>query len=133
MPRCVKKRIDRIEICASDLNKKIAIQSRTLGAPSPGSTQPNYTFTDIANPWAGIETPRGASKFLGVNINDATTHIFIVRYRALLADLEVANNFILFKNRRFRILNVTNMNEDDIFLAIETTERGDDDKDANEA
>lgn len=133
MPKCVKKRITRIEICAADLNKKIAIQRRTLAPPSPGSTQPVLTFTDIASPWAAIETPTGASKFLGVNINDETTHIFIVRYRSLLANLEVANNFILFNDRRFRILNVTNMNEDNIFLAIETTERGDDDKDANEA
>lgn len=133
MPKCVRKRINRIEICAADLNKKIAIQERVLSAPSPGSTQPFLTFTDIATPWAGVETPRGASKFLGVNINDETTHIFIVRYRTLLDDLEVGNNFILFKERRFRILNVTNMNEDNIFLAIEATERGDDDKDANEA
>lgn len=133
MPKCVRKRIPRIEICAADLNKKIAIQERLLSAPSPGNTQPVLSFTNLASPWAAVETPRGSSKFLGVNINDDTTHIFIVRYRSLLDELEVGNNFILFKDRRFRILSVTNMNEDDIFLAIECTERGDDDKDANEA
>lgn len=133
MPKCVKKRIPRIEICAADLNKKIAIQRRVLEPPLPGDVQPILTFIDIANPWAAIETPTGASKFLGVNINDGTTHIFIVRYRALISALEVGNNFVLFNDRRFRILNVTNMNEDNIFLAIECTERGEDDKDANEA
>ena len=87
----------------------------------------------MASPWAAVETPNGRSKFLGVNINDATTHIFIVRYSSGTASLEVANNFVLFDNRRMKILNTVNMNEDNLFIAIECTERGDDSKESTEA
>jgi len=92
---------------------------------------PVMGFSDKASAWAGVETPNGKSKFLGVNTNEDTTHVFVVRYQSALSDIEVQNNFVLFNSRRFRILSVVNMNEYNEFLAIEATERGVDTKDAN--
>ena len=133
MAECVKKRIPRVKICAGDLRNKISIQTRALGGNRPGQNNPGPTFTTIFQPWAGVETPNGRSKFLGVNINEDTTHIFIVRFDSTISGLEVANNFVLFGTRRMRILSVKNMNEDNYFLAIECTERGLSTKDATEA
>lgn len=130
---CQKKRIPTVKICTGDLKHKITIQTRQLGGVSVGTYTPQETFTTLASPWAGIETPNGRSRFLGTNINEKTTHVFIVRYQSTIAELEVHNNFILYDSRRFKILSVTNTNEDNNFLAIEATERGDDDKDASDA
>ena len=133
MGKCVTKRIPKVKICAADLRKRIVIQTRELGAVMPGQFSPVETFVTVANAWSGVETPNGRSKFLGTNINDDTTHIFIVRYSSDTSSLEVANNFVLFDSRRMRILDTTNMNEDNLFIAIECTERGDDTKAASEA
>lgn len=133
MAKCIRKRIPKVKICVGDLRHKIEIQTRSLSANKVGEFNPQETFSLVVTSWAGVETPNGSSKFLGVNINEDTTHIFVMRYSSVIANLEVANNFLLFKSRRMRILSVSNMNEDNIFLAIECTERGDDSKAASEA
>ena len=130
---CIKKTIPTVKICTSDLRHRITIQTRSLGANKVGEFNPSEVFTTLSSQWAGVETPNGTSKFLGVNIDKSTTHIFIVRYNSTISSLEVANNFILFGTRRMRILSVKNMNEDNIFLAIECNERGLSSKDATEA
>lgn len=133
MSKCERKRVPVVKICAGDLRNKIDIQTRSLGGNSIGVVAPSETFTTLFSPWAAIETPNGKSRFLGVDINDQTTHIFIVRYDSTIVNIEVKNNFILFNSNRMKILRVKNMNEDNIFLAIECTERGDDGKAATEA
>lgn len=133
MGKCVKKRIPIVKICAGDLRDKITIQNRSLDPVRPGQINPSESFTTLFQPWAAVETPNGRSKFLGVAINEDTTHIFIVRFDTTIQELEVANNFILFRTRRMRILSVKNMNENNYFLAIECTERGLSTKDATEA
>jgi len=130
---CEYKRIKKIKVCAGDLRHRVTIQTRALQANIPGQVSPSENFTELTKAWAGIETPNGYSKFAGVNINKNTTHIFIVRYQSAIANLEVANNFVLFDGRRMRILDVKNMNEDNLFLAIQCTERGDDSKTASDA
>lgn len=133
MAKCERKRIPRIKICAGDLRHKIDIQTRSMSDNSPGQFNPAESFTTVVSPWSAVETPNGRSKFLGVNINEDTTHIFIIRYDSALSNIEAANNFVLFNSRRMRILGVKNMNEDNYFLAIECTERGDSSKAATEA
>lgn len=133
MPVCTFKRINKVKLCTADLRHKVAIQARALTGNYPNEFSPEIEFTTIAMPWAAIETTRGTSKFSGVNINDNISHIFTMRYNDTLNGVETGNHFILFHNRRFRILNVTNVNEDDTTLAFECTERGEDAQEATEA
>ena len=72
-----------------------------------------------------ISSVRGGNKlFSGVQINDDATHIFCVLYSVEIRAIEQSNYFILFKSRRFRVLAVTNIDEQDKVLVIQTTERG---------
>ena len=133
MAICKKKRFTRTELCAGDLRHKIDIQTRTLGGVSFGQTSASETFTTIFSPWAAIETISGFKKFSGINIDERATDVFYIRFSTAVAALEVANHFILFDGKRFRILEVTDLNRDKRTLAIQCTDRGDDTLDASEA
>lgn len=129
---CKKKRFTRIELCASDLRHKIAIQTRSLGGVSFGQTSPGETFATVFSPWAAIETINGFKKFAGINIDERATDVFYIRFSSAVAALEVGNHFILFDDKRFRILEVTDLNRDKRTLAIQCTDRGEKGLDASE-
>lgn len=137
MPRCVKVRFDKQQLCTGDLEHYIDIQSRALGINTPGTTSPVETFTSIKNVWAGIQTSSsiagGVALFSKININPNTTHVFFIYYDADLAKLETGNNFVLYKGERYRILATRNQGELNNMLALETTNRGDETKTASEA
>lgn len=133
MAICKKKRFTRTQLCAGDLRHKIAIQTRSLGGVSFGQTSPRETFTTIFSPWAAIETISGFRKFSGINIDENATDVFYILFSSAVAALEVGNHFILFDDKRFRILEVTDLNRDKRTLAIQCSDRGDDGLEASEA
>lgn len=108
----------------------ITVQKRTLGSSDFESSQPVETFADIDTPESIVKTISekningGGKAFSGVQIVEGSTHMFCMEYAAALAPVEQSNYFILFKARRFRILAVTNINEQDKVLAMQATERG---------
>lgn len=108
--------------------RKITVQKRNLVNSSFESAQPAVSFSDIDSPDAIVKTissVRGGNKlFSGVQIIDDATHIFCVLYSVEIRAIEQSNYFILFKSRRFRVLAVTNIDEQDKVLVIQTTERG---------
>jgi len=133
MAICTTQRIKKFKLCTSDLRHRVQVQERVLTGNQPNQFSPEIQFTTIASPWSAVETTRGTSKFSGVNITDDISHIFSMRYNVTLNQVEAGNHFIVFKERRFRIVNVTNVNEDDTILSFECTERGDEIKEATEA
>ena len=108
--------------------QKITVQKRNLVDSSFESSQPVENFSDIDSPDAIVKTissVRGGNKlFAGVQIVDDATHIFCALYSVEIRAIERSNYFILFKSRRFRVLAVTNIDEQDKVLVIQTTERG---------
>jgi head-tail adaptor len=106
----------------------IVVQKRNLGKSDFESSQPVKEFLDIDKPEAIVKTissVRGGNKlFAGVQIVDDATHIFCTLYSVEIRSIEQSNYFILFKARRFRILAVTNIDEQDKILVIQATERG---------
>jgi hypothetical protein len=106
----------------------ITVQKRSLDESGFDSAQPVESFCDIDSPEAivkTIESVRGGNKlFAGVQIVDDATHAFCVLYSVEIRTTEQANYFILFKARRFRILAVTNIDEQDKVLVIQAVERG---------
>lgn len=108
----------------------ITVQKRTLEPSDFESSQPVETFSDIDSPDSLILTigdrniNGGGRLFSGIQIVDGATHMFCMEYADILEPVEEANYFILLKARRFRILAVTNINEQDKVLAIQATERG---------
>jgi len=138
MAICKKLNLVRTQICTGDLDKYIGIYLRTLLPAEAGSGgEPIESFTLIKNVWAGIETPSPLERFNGITINDRisnlTTHVFYIYYDSSLPDLETGNHFVKWNDDNFRILSVKNNDEQDQFIMIFATNRGDDDLEASEA
>lgn len=137
MPICVSKKVKKVKLCSGDMNDTIDIVSRTISAPTLGTSDPKTTFTTIASPWAVIETidlsGGSARYFESVNVNDRPTHKFSIFYDADIWPLDSDNNFVEFDSRRFRIVGAKDLNEMKTTIEILCTERGVDTKDATKA
>lgn len=136
MSVCAYKRFKKTKLCTSDLSHRIEIQSRVVGGVPFGVTEPVAVFTTLHTVWAaiesvgGIRSAGGVQYFNKVNTADSPTDFFYVRYEAAISGLEVSNNFILFNNKRFRILSIENIGRDNSTLVIQCTDRGEEGKEA---
>lgn len=133
MSKCKIKNLDRVKLCTGDLNNRISIEERVLTPPVLGESSPVETFTVIKSVWAGVQTSRGTRRFYGVNIEASATHLFYIRYNPELPLLDGDNYFIHYKSRYFRILRVTDNDEEEYFVILQCVERGEDDKTASTA
>ena len=133
MAVCKTKRFARERICAGDLRNRITIETRNLGFANFDDKDVTETFTTVTSTYAAIETIKGTRRFSGVNIDKRATHLFYVRYRAAIKDLETGNNYILHDSRRYFILELTINAEDNRFIIIQATNRGKDSEAASDA
>jgi len=137
LANCKFHKPTRKKLCRGDLNKKIRIQTRDLDESDYDSSQPVEQFATVFTRRSTLETVTGilsgGKKFSGVSIDERTTHIFYVLYSSALEVIESSNYFILFREKRFRVVSVTNINEDNQFLAIQVTDRGEDSLEATKA
>jgi hypothetical protein len=134
MAQCTKTRMKKGQLCSGDLDKLIDIKERKIKAGGIGENASEVFTTVKDEVWAGIETPKGVAFFKGVNINETlstlVTHKFYIYFDPELPKMENGNHYILFNDDKFKIIRVNNDNENGEFLVIETTNRGDDDKEA---
>jgi head-tail adaptor len=134
---CKRKRFIKTEICIGDLRNQIEIQERSLLAAGFDDNEPTESFTTIATVFAGIKTATNANfntaLFNGVSLDQVTTHTFTISYDPTLKNLENGNNFILFNDRRFKILRRSINDENDIFIDLFCSERGLSSQSASEA
>lgn len=135
---CERKRINQIKLCTGDLKHLVALQERSLDESGFDTVQPVETFTTVWDPWVAIETlgsgiNRGSRIFKGVNIDPNATHIFWLIYSPAIPKIETANNFFLFNNTRYRVLEATNINELNQAIAVQVTNRGEESAEATKA
>lgn len=117
--RCKQISIDRKIICAGDLKHKIKIQSRAIKTPVTG-VDLTEEMTDEKTAWAGIKTGRGESIFDAQQVERDVTHYFFVRYISWIT----AEHWILYKTKRYDILDIENINEDNEFMRLRCNVRG---------
>jgi len=124
------------KICSGDLNKRITIQSRSLGKGDFTEVEITETFTDIANVWAAFETVSGFKAFNSVGTNqqgpDQTvgTHRFYVRFQPSTSSV-TSENWVEFKSQKYKAITVENLDENDEFIAITCIKKGPKTLDAN--
>jgi head-tail adaptor len=114
----IKQKKDRV--CIGDLSTKIEVETRDITAPT-GGVDFDESFGTFKTLWAMVQTAgTGETIFDESNIEQSITHHFYVRY--------VPNfNFqkwIKYKDQYYNILDVENLNEEDRFLKIRATVRG---------
>ena len=92
---------------------------------------PDYTesFTLLHKVWAMVETPKGKVIFDDVGTEKRVTNVFYTRY---LSDV-TSQNWIIFRGQRYDIERVTNFQENNLYLQIDTIIRGEATKAASEA
>jgi hypothetical protein len=137
MPECIYKKSKKTVLCAGDMNDQITLVTRTIGAPTIGTSDPTTTFTTLLQPFAIFETlslsASASRRFDGVNIEDRPTHKALIYYDSTIWPLDSDNVFVEFDDRRFRIVGVTDLNEMKTTIEILCTERGVDTLAATEA
>lgn len=140
MATCKRISIDRSRVCRGDLNSVISLLKREIQGVSIGDIEASEDFTVVDTPFAGIKTlgssgesSRGVRRFAGVNISKETTHLFFVQYADLYVTIETGNHFILHDGKYYRIIAINNLNELNLTVMYQCTERGDSTKEATEA
>ena len=127
-----------VKICASELNKQISVLKRTLVSAKMGETTASSSFETIETPWAKVITLRGSKRYGGVTIDEKATHLFECRYQPELILLDGdGNHFISLENppitKYYKIIEITNVDEQNVKLIFQCTERGDMTKEASNA
>lgn len=119
-----KKRIEfkRSTICTADLNKRITVQHRASSGSSNINTNADTNFVDIGKFWAAVKTTPTGQFFDDVNLSEAITTDFFIRYTAKINLLKPI--WVKFCNRRFKIAAVENINEDKLIIRLRAIERG---------
>lgn len=128
MPNCAKIKQKPYKICTGDLSKRITLYVRSITDPQGGSVDFGENFTTPTNVWAMIETlSKGVEIFDGSNVIDVATHLFYIRYIPGIT----FEMYLDYNGRRFRIIDVQNIDEKDETIILRCTERGDNTKPVN--
>lgn len=102
--------------CGQDID----IQSRaTLGATF-GNSDPDQSFTTKASVKAIVQTPRGKATFDDVGLDEVVTHKFCIAW----IDGITSEDWIVFKGKRYDIINDMNCCEKDEAITMFCRLRG---------
>jgi len=120
MGKCQTKRRNDLTYCAGDMDKIISVFVRSIVPPSGLDVDFNENFTEQRNMAASIETVRGEEVFDGTGTVEEVTHKFVVKWQPNIT----FENWVSYKNKRYRIVDVENQNECNRFYIIRATIRG---------
>ena len=123
MPKCVYKKKKILKICSGELTTPISIQTRSIVAPDNTNNDTDYDelFTSFSSFWSLVETVRGETIFDGSNIERVVTHRFYIHYVPELT----FEKWIEYNGRRFMIVDVENIGEQNSYFLIRANVRGD--------
>ncbi len=122
MGKCQIIRAKRRRLCVADLEHEIKVLDRTIVPPSSGSTDYTIDFNtdEVGIVFSSIQTPNGVTIFEGTNIEQKVTHVFGLYYDSTYT----AEDYVLFENRLFRILDVNDLDERHEWTLLSCVERG---------
>ena len=120
MPKCKKIQKTDYIVCSGDMNKSVTLYTRSIIAPILDSVDFEEIFVEPVNVKAMIETVKGESIFFGANVKTDVTHKFTIRYIPSIT----FENYIVYDNKRYSILDVENQNEMNKFFILRCSDRG---------
>lgn len=122
-----KRRLRKYSI--GDMRERITIHTRTITPPLYDSVDITETYDAGTQYWASIETlEKKKQMFDGVNIPEAATHTFIIRYDSSVT----AENIISFQDEYYDILKTGDPDKRKQYLELYSKVKGDDSLDANQ-
>ena len=120
MPECKKLRRRKEQACIASMNRRIDIFFREIEGIKTDTVDFDEKFINQRTVWASLDTKRGTEFFDDNNILQRTTHRFILRFIPGVT----FEDFIVFRNIRYRIESVENLQENDTFYQLDCTVRG---------
>jgi len=121
------------EVCIGSLNRRISLLTRTLTPPTGGSVDFDEELTLSTSVWAMVQTPTGANIFDEVNIDRKVTHKISIRFiQGLTAETWIKLPSVTGgATVLLDILDIINLEENNRFMLLKCSLRGDDTKAAN--
>lgn len=111
------------KVCIGSLKYNILIQKRSI--TSPANVDFGEEYTNVANVWAAVKSSSqiGGNQFVfsKTNIQENITHLFTIRFRS---DVDI-NNWILYREQRYNIVSIKELDFDQRFLQLNCNLKGD--------
>ena len=134
-PKCCKSdfttKIDKLKF-----NKLIKLQYRTQAKSFAVNKNAEWQIVDIFPAWADVKTKTTPTFVDGVNRGFSVSHIFTIRYNPVtytqLSQL-TEEHWILYNDKRYKILAQQNVNEEDILIEFTANIRGNDEIELNKS
>jgi len=124
----IKKNINKV--CVGDLNKRIEIQTSSITPNNSPDSVSTVAFVTVLTVWAMIKTTANRQFIDGVNIETGLNTDFYIRYTDTI-DFE-KQLWIEYRNSRFKIVNIDEIDKEKKFIRLRATEKGADTILANE-
>ena len=118
--RSFKKNINKV--CVGDLDKRVKIQTSSISPINSPNSVSTTAFSTILTVWAMIKTNANSRYIDGVNIENVLNTDFFIRYTSSI-DFE-QQLWIEFNNNRFKITSIENIDKDNKFIRLRTSEKG---------
>lgn len=126
MPDCKTIERKKIRACIAGMRHRIDLFFRAIQPITKDGVDYGEAFENKQTVWALLDTSHGIQFFDGANIEKRTTHRFIFRFISPTLFNVTFEDFIVFKNIRYRVMNAENLEEDDTFHQLDCVVRGDD-------
>jgi SPP1 family predicted phage head-tail adaptor len=121
MSNCTKIGRPKREVCIGSMSNKITLYVRKIAAPDFNDIDYGETLEEPRQVWAMVKTSRGETVFDKANLEQDITHRFYIRY---ISDVTF-QDWLLFKDRYYNIVDVENLENRDEFLLLRCNLRGD--------
>ncbi len=134
MAQCKRIRIPHRKYCAGDLRERITLEDRDIQPPfdtnfTESFSNPTIIPAAVKTISGGGLSGAGVTVFDSSNIEQVVTHDFIIRFRVGVTQ----EKWIRWRNERYNILVVENVDGRNEWLRMRTTVRGDDTLEVNRA
>lgn len=122
--------VDGLNAFILEVGQPMELQTRSIKAPNFGSVDFSQDFQQKVPFIGAIDTGQiGKTTFDGTSIEQRITHIIYLEF----IENVTAEDWVLYDNRRFDIINVEDVGELNGILKLECNERGTISNSANEA
>lgn len=125
--RCIKTLFKRQILCAGSMRDYITIYRSALQSTTFDQKQAAKNFEIVDNMIGALEARNPVKRFDGIVIDNTFTHVIYIAYDQTIYELDLNTLFCDVekpRTRRFKMLNMLNLEEEDKYLAIFVKETG---------
>ncbi len=133
MATCKKTRRVKRSYCIGSLDKRIEILIDTQKGSRTGTADPTVDKSILATVWANLTSNNPVEFMVGTNLQRTETHLFVIQFTPTVAVIgqDTVKHSIDFNNKFFHIDNIENLDEENEWLLLFCSVRGDNTRTGN--